>query len=73
MHECEDLPNPGIGNVLPQSLSFPAEKNSNLVGLGETVLEPRDQPWYFFFVNLNLTVAVLWPSTAMILCFLHME
>lgn len=25
------------------------KKNSDLVGLGETVLEPRDQPWHFFF------------------------
>ena len=41
MHECEDLPNPGIGNVLPQSLSFPAEKNGALAGLDEagTALE----------------------------------
>ena len=35
MHEREDLPHPGIGNVLPQSLSFPAEKNSDLAGLDE--------------------------------------
>ena len=51
VHDGKDLPNPGIGNVLPQSLSFPAEKNGALAGLDEagTALKSWDQPSTFFF------------------------
>ena len=51
VHDGKDLPNPGIGNVLPQSLSFPAEKNSDLAGLDEagTALESGDQSSTVFF------------------------
>ncbi len=61
VHDGKDLPHPGVGNVLPQSPSFSAEKNSDLAGLDEaagTALESWDQPSTCFFL-LSAAVRLL--------------
>ena len=57
VHDGKDLPNPGIGNVLPQSLSFPAEKKTVpwlvLMKAG-TALESWDQSSTAFLTWISL-------------------